>query len=75
MLKLIFRELGYENHYFIPISQSGPIFCIWESSKDISKDEFQEFVDGKNGPAPGMFVNECHKTSGGNYPSAYFAWN
>ena len=55
------------------MSAKGPVFCIWESAKNLGNDEFQEFVNGKDGPSPGTFANECHKTSGGNYPTAYFA--
>ena len=58
------------NHSFAPCGMEGPVFCCWESKADISCEEFQKFIDGPDGPAPGMFVNKVHKVLDG-FPTPY----
>ncbi len=56
---------GFHNHAFLPIGPEGPVFCLWESSADVSADDFQAFVDGPEGPGEGrVFDNAVSKVSG-----------
>ena len=78
MMKFTMRcnELGFHNHTFAPCGQEGPCFCVWESAKDISAQEFQAFIDGPDGPGAGkIFNNLVHKVPKGMglLPSAVFA--
>ena len=56
-------EAGYYNHCFNPISPEGPAYCIWEVREDISAEQFQQFIDGPNGPdfGTGALMNICHQ--------------
>lgn len=69
-------KLGFHNHTFAPTAMEGPVFCCWESEKDITVEEFQTFIDGPDGPGAGaIFNNTCHKVPAGmgQVPSAKFA--
>ena len=49
------------------------IFCIWEASQPLSAEEFQSFIDGPDGPAPGVFINRVFPViEGGITPSTAF---
>ena len=50
------------------------MFCLWESDKDISVEEFQTFVDGPDGPGYPALINHVHKTDLGAaaFPSEVF---
>ena len=47
-------KMGYFNHCFMPLSQEGPMYCVWEVKDGISEAEFQDFVDGPDGVNMGM---------------------
>ena len=67
---------GFCNHYFLPTgaTKQDPVFCVWESKEDMSIEEFQNFIDGPDGPGPDVFNNVVHKVMpGGNVPSAAFS--
>jgi hypothetical protein len=68
------NKLGFHNHTFVPVAPEGPMFCLWESDKDISVEEFQTFVDGPDGPSPAL-INHVHKTdlSAAAVPNAKFS--
>lgn len=68
------HELGFHNHFFVPCGEAGPAFCVWESEKDLTVEEFQRFIDGPDGPGAGkIFDNACRKVAAGaNVPSAKF---
>ena len=34
---------GFFNHSFMPMSQEGPIYCVWEAKEGISDSDFQDF--------------------------------
>lgn len=53
------QEAGFFNHSFNPISSEGPAYCIWEAREGITIEQFQEFIDGPNGPdfGVGAFMN------------------
>ena len=56
---------GWFNHVFLPTSPSGNVFCLWESKSKCSVEDMQKFIDGPNGPAPGVFKNTCYKAMDG----------
>lgn len=65
---------GLWNHSVILTGEDGPVYCIWESKDDMSVEEFQKFIEGPNGPAPGWFHNYPHKMMDGfkpPYPSHF----
>lgn len=68
------NKLHMHNHTFSPTNKDGPLFCCWESEKDISVEEFQAFIDGPDGPGPNLLVNHVHKCDAniGLKPSAKF---
>ena len=37
---------GFYNHSFMPVTQEGPMYCVWEVKDGISESDFQEFIDG-----------------------------
>ena len=47
-------KMGYFNHCFMPLSQEGPMYCVWEVKDGISESDFQEFIDGPEGVNMGM---------------------
>jgi hypothetical protein len=69
------NKLGFHNHTFVPVAPEGPMFCLWESDKDISVEEFQTFVDGPDGPGYPALINHVHKTDLGAaaVPNAKFS--
>ena len=42
-------KMGFVNHCFMPLSQLGPMYCVWEVKDGISEAEFQDFIDGPDG--------------------------
>ena len=42
-------NMGYFNHCFMPLSQEGPMYCVWEVKDGTSEAEFQDFIDGPDG--------------------------
>ena len=38
----------------MPVTQEGPMNCIWEVQDGISESDFQEFIDGPKGINMGM---------------------
>ena len=40
---------GFYNHLFMPVTQEGPMYCVWEVKDGISESDFQEFIDGPEG--------------------------
>ena len=71
------KAAGFANPCFCPTAQEGPFFCIWEANSDVSTEDFQAFIDGPDGPAPGTMENVVHKVNkeaAGNFlPSTSFA--
>jgi hypothetical protein len=67
--------MGFHNHLFCAEGGAGQTICLWESRSDLSKAEFQGFIDSEKGPGCGeVFNNEVHKVApGGVVPSAFFA--
>jgi len=53
------NALGYHCHSFLPSKTEGPVFCVWETREPMTVEQFQEFIDGPNGPTPegGVFKN------------------
>ena len=45
---------GFYNHSFMPVTQEGPMYCVWEVKDGISESDFQEFIDGLEGVNMGM---------------------
>ena len=35
-------------------TSDGPIYCIWKTKEGITAEEFQEFIDGPEGPRFGL---------------------
>lgn len=69
-----FNELGFHNHFFNPTTDPSTVFCLWECKDDISERDFQKFIDGPDGPGPGVFRNDCLKVApGAVLPEAKFA--
>lgn len=68
------NQHGFHNHSFLPASTNGPVFCLWESEKDITVEEFQKFIDGPDGPGgEGTFINKVHKINdAGKLPISHF---
>ena len=58
---------GFKNHAFMPSgpTDKDPVFCIWESKEAMTVAEFQAFIDGPDGPAPGTFVNSVYPVMAG----------
>lgn len=67
-------SLGFWNHSFQPLAPEGPVICVWESQREMSSDEFQQFIDGPDGPGGGqVFLNQVHKAiPGAVLPPAKF---
>ena len=66
------KAKGFYNHCFLPtgMGDADPVFCIWESKKPMSAEDFQVFIDER---APGIFTNAVYKVmDGGAVPSAAF---
>ncbi len=40
---------GFYNHSFMPVTQEGPKYCVWEVKDGIFESAFQEFIDGPEG--------------------------
>lgn len=59
------NDNGYHNHTFLPADMAGPINCLWECKEETSPEDFQTFIDGPDGPGPGIFVNKCYKVMPG----------
>jgi len=69
------HALGFHNHFFMPTGQkeSDAVFCVWESKAPCTVDDFQTFIDGADGPAPGVFTNIVYPVmDGAAVPSAAF---
>ena len=47
-------NMGYFNHCFMPLSQEGPMYCVWEAKDGNSEADFQDFIDGPDGANMGM---------------------
>ena len=47
---------GFFNHSFMPMSQEGPIYCVWEAKEGISDSDFQDFIDGPDGVNFGLIA-------------------
>ena len=56
-------EEGFFNHCFNPVGIEGPAFCIWEVKEGITAEQFQDFIDGPNGPDFGLgaMLNICRE--------------
>jgi len=68
------RKLGFHNNYFCPEGGSKPIHCMWETEKEMTVAEFQVFIDGPDGPGPGVFVNTVYPAApGAMLPTSSFA--
>jgi hypothetical protein len=66
--------LGFHNHSFMPAATEGPINCLWECKVDTPPEAFQAFIDGPDGPGPGLLVNKCYKVMpGAIVPTSHFA--
>ena len=54
-------EAGFYNHSANGIAEEGPVYCIWETREEITAEQFQEFIDGPNGPDFGLgaLMNIC----------------
>ena len=57
------EDAGFKNHSFNPISQEGPIFCVWEAKAGIDKEGFQNFLESDIGPSRGAFMNIVYKVN------------
>ena len=68
------QSVGFHNHTFMPEGGDKPVYCLWESEKDITEEEFQTFIDGPDGPGPGVFTNKVrrHMAGGGITPAPFF---
>lgn len=67
------HSLGFHNHSFLPSSPTGLVNCLWEAKVDATVDDFQAFIDGPDGPAPGVFNNKVYKVMpGALLPSSYW---
>ena len=54
-------SLNVWNHSFAPSGLEGPCFCYWEAKDGMSKEDFQAFIDGPDGPGAGAtFVNTVY---------------
>ena len=42
-------DSGFFNHSFMPTSQTGPIYCVWEAKDGKTEADLQEFIDGPDG--------------------------
>jgi len=66
------HALGFHNHSFMPTG-GDKVLCVWECKDDTTPEAFQSFVDGTDGPAPGVFVNQCYKVlPGAMTPASFF---
>ena len=45
---------GFYNHSFMPVTQEGPMYCVWEVKDGISESDFQEYIYGPEGVNMGM---------------------
>ena len=45
---------GFYNHSFMPVTQEGPMYCVWEAKDGNSEADFQDFIDGPDGANMGM---------------------
>ncbi len=67
-------DAGFYNHSFNPVAAEGPVFCVWEAREGITEAQFQDFIDGPNGPNMGLsaFNNNCYlvnlELTGGQTP-------
>ena len=67
------KEKGFTNHLFMPTTDPTTVFCVWESKVPMTAGEFTMFIDGEEGPAPGVFTNFVYPVmEGGSVPSAAF---
>ena len=67
------KKKGFCNHLFMPTTDPSTVFCVWESKAPMEVAAFQEFIDGPDGPAPGIFTNVAYPVmAGGSVPSAAF---
>jgi L-rhamnose mutarotase len=66
------NKLGFHGHAFMPTSQEGDIFCIWEAQRGKTAAQFQDFIDGPDGPSFDCFNNDLHRIdcnlNGNNMP-------
>ncbi|MDA8860313.1 hypothetical protein N9I33_02610 [Paracoccaceae bacterium] len=49
-------DKGFFNHSFMPMTQEGPIYCVWEVKDGISASAFQDFIDGPDGVNWGLIA-------------------
>lgn len=68
------HALGFHNHSFLPTSPTGVVNCLWECKAATTPEEFQAFIDGPDGPGPGIFENTPYKVMPGAItPASFFA--
>jgi hypothetical protein len=67
------KKKGFCNHLFMPTTDPSTVFCVWESKAPMTAEEFAVFMDGPDGPAPGVFTNAVYPVmEGGTTPPAAF---
>jgi hypothetical protein len=67
------NKLGFHCHSFMPAGMEGPINCMWECKVDTTPEVFQAFIDGPDGPGPGVVINKCYKVMpGAILPPSHF---
>jgi len=60
-MESVWEMLGLKNHAFMPTGQEKDAFCIWESKNgEMTESEFQQFIDGPNGPSFGCMNNRVY---------------
>lgn len=66
------NALGFHNHSFMPTA-GDKVLCVWEAKADTTPEVFQNFIDGPDGPAPGVFTNSVYKMiPGAMSPASHF---
>jgi len=67
------HDLGFHNHTFLPSSPTGLVNCVWEAKDSTAVEDFQAFIDGPDGPGPGIFTNKVYKVMpGAVLPSSFW---
>ena len=57
------RDLGFVNHQWLPgpKGSDAPMQCLWECKNTVTKEQFQAFIDGPDGPDPtDCLINTVH---------------
>lgn len=57
------ESLGFYNHSFNPTGLTSNAWCFWEASAGKTAANFQDFIDGPEGPSMGAFVNNVFPIS------------